>query len=65
MSHDITFCEGESCKRKEQCHRYRELLRYRADKDKNKKLYISMCRPTDSNKCTLFLREKGETDGED
>lgn len=29
--------------RKNECYRYRELLRYRADKDKNKKLYISMC----------------------
>ena len=60
MNYDITFCEGEGCARREQCHRYRELQRYRADKDKNKKLYISMCRPTDPNKCTLFGREKGE-----
>ena len=59
MNYDITFCEGESCTLKEQCHRYCELLRYRADKNKNKKLYISMCRPTDPNKCILFWREKG------
>ena len=26
--YDITFCEGKDCTRKEQCHRYRELLRY-------------------------------------
>ena len=26
MSYDITFCEGTNCQRKEQCHRYRELL---------------------------------------
>lgn len=54
MNYDITFCEGGKC------HRYRELQRYRADKDKNKKLYISMCKPTDPNKCTLFWMEKGE-----
>ena len=30
MNYDITFCEGTNCQRKEQCHRYRELLRYRA-----------------------------------
>ena len=60
MSCDITFCEGENCQRREQCHRYRELLRYRADKDPNKKTYISMCKPADPNKCALFWREKGE-----
>ena len=32
MNYDITFCEGENCKRKEECHRYRELQRVRADK---------------------------------
>lgn len=65
MNYDITFCEGESCPRKEECHRYRELLRFRADKDPNKKTYISMCKPTDTTKCTLFWREKGDNDGED
>lgn len=47
MSYDITFCEGESCPRKEDCHRFRELLRFRADKDPNKKTYISMTKPND------------------
>lgn len=65
MNYDITFCEGEGCSRKEQCHRYLELLRFRADKDPNRKDYISMCKPTDTTKCTLFWREKGEEDGED
>ena len=65
MNYDITFCEGVNCARKEQCHRYLELLRYRADKDPNKKTYISMTRPDDPTKCTLFWREKGDSDGED
>lgn len=60
MNYDITFCEGENCQRKEQCHRYRELQRYRADKDSNKKTYISMTKPNDATKCTLFWREKGD-----
>lgn len=65
MSYDITFCEGRECPRREQCHRYRELLRYRADKDKNKKTYISLCKSDDPDKCTLFWREKGGQDEED
>ena len=60
MNYDITFCEGENCKRKEECHRYRELQRFRADKDSNKKTYISMTKPNDATNCTLFWREKGE-----
>lgn len=62
MSYDITFCEGENCSRKEECHRFRELLRFRADKDPNKKTYFLMCKPA-PNKCTLFWREKGDNDG--
>lgn len=65
MNYDITFCEGENCSLKEQCHRYCELLRYRADKDPHKKTYISMTIPDDPTKCTLFWREKGGSDGED
>lgn len=64
MNYDITFCEGKVCQRKQQCYRYRELLRFRADKDPNKKTLISMCKP-DPNKCTLFWSEKGNYDGED
>lgn len=60
MNYDITFCEGENCARKEECHRYCELLRFRADKDQNKKTYISMYKPIDTTKCTLFWREKGD-----
>lgn len=60
MNYDITFCEGENCQRKEQCHRYRELLPYRADKDTNRKDYISMAQPNDPTKRTLFWRKKGE-----
>lgn len=60
MNYDITFCEGHNCKRKEECHRYRELLRFRADKDPKKKTYTSMCKPTDPTNCTLFWREKGD-----
>lgn len=40
MSYDITFCEGDNCSRKEECHRYRQLLRFRADKDPNRKDYL-------------------------
>lgn len=65
MNYDITFCEGENCARKEECHRYCELLRFRADKDPNRKDYISMCKPTDPTNCTLFWREKEDNDGED
>ena len=32
-SYDTTFCEGKKCKRREQCYRHRQLLRYRADPD--------------------------------
>ncbi|MGM9871338.1 MAG: recombinase family protein [Muribaculaceae bacterium] len=32
-------------------------------KDPNKKTYISMTRPNDPNKCTLFWREEGDNDG--
>ena len=65
MNYDITFCDGENCYRKEQCHRYRELLRFRAVKDPDRGDYISMAKPNDPAKCTLFWWEKGETDGKD
>lgn len=65
MNYDITFCEGENCARKDDCHRYLELQRFRADKGPNRKDYISMYKPTDPTKCTLFWREKGGSDGED
>ena len=64
-NYDITFCEGENCARKEECHRYCELLRFRADTDPSKKTYISMCKPTVTTNCTLFWREKGGSDEED
>lgn len=65
MNYDMTFCVGENCSRKEECHRYLELLRFRADKDPNRKDYISMCKP-DPTECTLFWREKGGPEhGED
>ena len=58
--YDITFCEGENCQRKEQCHRYRHLLRYRADKVSHKKPYITVLRLDNPETCPLFWREKGE-----
>lgn len=64
MNYDITFCESENCKRKKECRRYCELQRFRADKDPNKKTYISMYKPIDTTKCTLFWREEGEDNGE-
>lgn len=60
MNYDITFCEGENCSRKEECHRFCELLRFRADKDPDKKTYISMIRLTNSSQCTMFWSEKGD-----
>lgn len=62
MNYDITFCEGDGCTHKDECHRYKELLRFRADKDPNKKTYISLFKPTDTAKCTLFWSEKGENE---
>lgn len=59
MNCDMTFCEGDGCKRREECHRYLESLRFRADKKQNRGDYISMYKPTDPSKCTLFWREKG------
>ena len=59
MSYDITFCEGKNCKRREQCHRYRELLRWRADTDPNRGKIITLYKPKDPNGCTLFWEEKG------
>lgn len=59
MSYDITFCEGVGCGRKETCHRYCELQRYREDKDPDKETLISMTKPTGTNACTMFWPEKG------
>ena len=58
MSYDITFCEGHDCQRREQCHRYRELIRWRADKNPNRGNLISLYKPTDAADCGLFWREK-------
>lgn len=60
MNYDITFCEGKGCSRKEKCHRYKELTRFRADKDPNKKTYVSMLKPNDPTNCTLFWSEDVE-----
>lgn len=58
MNYDITFCEGKNCSRKEECHRYKELLRFRADKDPNRKNYISITKPENPIKCSLFWEGK-------
>lgn len=65
MSYDITFCAGDGCPRKQQCHRYKQLLRFRADKDPNRGNLISMFKPTDTANCTFFWKEKGVSDVED
>lgn len=59
MNYDITFCEGKGCRCRNNCHRYRELMRYRADKSKNKRNLISMYIGNSAN-CTLFWAEKGD-----
>lgn len=59
MNYDITFCEGKNCQRKEQCHRYRELQRFRADKNPDRGDYIYMTQPDPAN-CSMFWSEKGE-----
>lgn len=61
MTYDIIFCEGEDCARKEDCHRYSELQRFRADKDPNRGDYISMTKPADPAKCRIFWPETSET----
>lgn len=55
-SYDTTLCEGKKCKRREQCYRHRQLLRYRADPDPNKKPYVSMTYPDPEN-CPLYWGE--------
>ena len=52
MNYGITFCEGENCKRKEECHRYRELQRFRADK--------RTMTPTDhrAQECEIIIKRK-------
>ena len=57
MNYDITFCQGDGCPRKEQCHRYLHLQRFRADKDPNRGDHISMTKPENPAKCDLFWRE--------
>ncbi len=57
MNYDITFCQGENCLRKEECHRYLALLHFRADKNPNKKTYISMVKLSNPAQCDLFWRE--------
>lgn len=57
MNYDITFCEGKVCPRRESCHRYRELMRYRADKGPNKKTHISILSHPDPDKCNLYWSE--------
>lgn len=59
MSYDITFCEGKGCPQREQCHRYRELLRWRADKNPNRGKIITLYKSKDPNGCALFWEEKG------
>lgn len=60
MSYNIVFCEGKGCARRDNCHRYLHLLRFRADEGPNRGdyIYIYMCRPDPSN-CTLYWPEKG------
>ena len=58
FGYDMTFCEGHNCKRKESCHRYRQLLRFRADKDPNRGDIISMTKPEDPDKCGIYWPEK-------
>lgn len=57
MNYDITFCQGDGCHRKEDCHRYLALLHFRADPNPNKKTYISMTKPENPAQCDLFWRE--------
>lgn len=59
--YDIAMCEGENCPRREQCHRYLQLRRFRADTDENRCCLISMFKPTHTDKnCEMFWPE--ETD---
>lgn len=57
MNYDITFCEGENCQRKEQCHRYRELQRYRANNGSKIKPRISILMPGKPENCPLYWAE--------
>lgn len=53
-SYDITFCEGENCPRREQCHRYRHLQRYRANNGSKIKPRISILMPDNPENCPLY-----------
>lgn len=55
--YDITFCEGEDCQRRGTCHRYRQLLRYLADPDPDKKYYLSYTQPDNPETCELYWEE--------
>lgn len=57
MNYDITFCEGDNCARKEQCHRYCELLRYHANNGSKIKPRISILIPDNPENCPLYWAE--------
>lgn len=58
MNYDITFCEGKGCRRKESCHRYCELMRFRDDKTPGRKSLISMLIQDNPNKSRMFWAEE-------
>lgn len=62
--YDITFCEGEGCILRDNCHRYLQLLRFRADTDPNRGDHISILLRDHAatEPCSLFWRENNPDD---
>ena len=55
MEYDITMCNNNNCKRKEECHRYLMCQAYKVDTRKNKPIFLTMYKGNHES-CTLFWK---------